>query len=52
MNKFDQEAAFISARNSSFVLESVKLQPENLLIGDKALIYAYADNFNVNENFW
>lgn len=52
MNKFDQEAASITARDSLFVLESTKLQPDNLFIGDKVLIYAHADNNNVYEQFW
>ena len=52
MEKLDQEATAISARNSSFQLDSIKLQPDNLLIGNKALIFVYSDNFNVYENFW
>lgn len=52
MNNFDREAASISTRNSSYQLDTAKLQPDNLYIGDKALIYAHAHNFNVHENFW
>jgi len=52
MEKFDQEAPLIAARDPSFQLNETELQPDNLLIGDKALIYAYPDNFKVFENFW
>ena len=50
MEKFDQEAPLIAARDPSFQLNETELQPDNLLIGDKALIYAYPDNFKVFEN--
>ena len=52
MEKLDQEATAISARDSSFQLDSTKLQPNNLFIGNKALIFVYSDNFNVYKNFW
>lgn len=52
MEKLDKEATAILARNSSFQLDPTKLQPDNLFIGNKALIFVYADNFNVYENFW
>ena len=52
MEKLDQEATAISARDSSYQLDPTKLQPDNLFIGDEGLIFAYADNFNVYENFW
>ena len=50
MEKLDQEATAISSRDSSFQLDPTKLQPDNLFIGNKALIFVYADNFNVYEN--
>ena len=52
MEKLDQESTAISVRDSSFQLDQTKLQPGNLFIGNKALIFVYADNFNVYENFW
>ena len=52
MDKFDQEAPLIAARDPSFQLNETKLEPDNLFIGDKALIFAYPDNFEVYENFW
>ena len=52
MDKFDQEAPLIAARDPSFQLNKTELQPDNLFIGDKALIYAYPDNLIVFENFW
>ena len=52
MDKFDQEAPFIAARDPSFQLNETKLEPDNLFIGDKTLIFAYPDNLEVYENFW
>ena len=52
IDKFDQEAPLIAARDPSFQLNETELQSDNLFIGDKALIYAYPDNFKVFENFW
>ena len=52
MDKFDQEATSLSARDSSYELDSAKLQPDSLSIGDKILIYAYPNNYNVFKNFW
>ena len=52
MDKFDQEAISLSARDSSYELDSAKLLPDSLFIGDKILIFAYPDNYNVFENFW
>ena len=40
------------SRDASYQLEVDKLRPENLYIGDKALVYIYAYNFNVYNNFW
>ena len=52
MDKFDQEAPLIAARDPSFMLNETELQPDSLYPGDKALIYLYPDNFEVFENFW
>ena len=52
MDKFDQEAISLSARDSSYELDSAKLSPDSLFIGEKILIFAYPDNYNVFENFW
>ena len=52
MDKFDQEATSLSARDSLYELDSAKLLPDSLFIGDKILIFAYPDNYNVFENFW
>ena len=51
-DKFDLEAPAISARDASFKLDTAKLTPDNLFIGEKALIYAYAESFNAFNNFW
>ena len=52
MDKIDQEAISLSARDSSYELDSAQLLPDSLFIGDKILIFAYPDNYNVFENFW
>ena len=52
MDKFDQEAPLIAARDPSFKLNATELNPDNLYAGDNALIYIYPDNFEVFENFW
>ena len=52
MQQFDQEAPSIMSRDKSYQLEDDKLRPQNLYIGDKALVYIYAYNYNVHNNFW
>ena len=52
MEKFEQEAPYMMSRDASYQLEDERLRPENLFIGDKALVYIYAYNFNVYNNFW
>ena len=52
MDNLDQEVISLSARDSSYELDSTELEPDNLFIGDKILIFAYPENFNVYENFW
>ena len=52
MNAFDQEAPNMAARDAFYDLQAEDLTPDNLVIGDKALIFIYAKNFNVFNNFW
>lgn len=52
MNAFDKEAPTMLARDSSYNLQDENMTPDNLFIGDKALIYIHAQNFNVFNNFW
>ena len=52
MDNLDQEVISLSARDSSYELDSTELEPDNLFIGDKILIFAYPENYNVFENFW
>ena len=40
------------ARDKSFQIDESKLMPDNLFIGEKVLIYAYAKSFDVFDNFW
>ena len=51
IEKFDQEAPLIAARDPSFKLNETELHPDNLYAGDKTLIDVYPDNFEVFENF-
>ena len=52
MNEFDKEAPKMLARDATYSLQVDNLTPDNLFVGDKALIYIHADNFNVFNNFW
>ena len=52
MNAFDKEAPKMWARDASYNLLVDNLTPDNLSVGDKALIYIHAKNFNVFNNFW
>ena len=52
MQQFDQEAPSMMSRDASYQFEDDKLRPENLYIGDKALVFIYAYNNNVYNNFW
>ena len=52
MNAFDKEAPKMLARDASYNLQVDKLTPEDFYVGNKALIYIHAKNFNVFNNFW
>ena len=52
MNAFDNEAPKMLARDASYNLQVDNLKPDNLFVGEKALIYIHAKNFNVFNNFW
>ena len=52
MNAFDKEAPKMLARDASYKLQDDNLRPDNLSVGEKALIYIHAKNFNVFNNFW
>ena len=52
MSAFVKEAPKMLARDASYNLQVDNLKPDNLTVGDKALIYIYAKNFNVFNNFW
>ena len=44
MNAFDKVAPKMLARDAFYELQADDLTPENLFIGDKALIYIHAKN--------
>jgi len=52
MKQFNQEAPSMKSRDASYQLDDVERRPENLNIGQKALVFIYAYNFNVYNNFW
>ena len=52
MNAFVKEAPKMLARDASYNLQVDNLKPDNLSVGEKALIYIHAKNFNVFNNFW
>ena len=51
MTQFDKEAPSWDPRNSDLYLNN-NLTPDNLYVGDSALIYLHATSFNVYDNFW
>ena len=52
MNAFEKEAPKMLARDASYNLQVDNLKPDNLSVGEKALIYIHAENFTVFDNFW
>lgn len=52
MSSFVEEAPKMLARDVSYNLQVDNLKPDNLSVGEKALIYIHAKNFNVFNNFW
>ena len=52
MNAFVKEAPKMLARDASYNLQVDNLKPDNLSVGEKALIYIHAKKFNVFNNFW
>ena len=52
MNAFEKEAPKMLARDASYNLQVDNLKPDNLSVGEKALIYIHAKNSNVFNNFW
>ena len=50
MDQFDQESPTLIDRNSTYRFDwdlSDSMTPENLFVGDKALIYQHPTDFNV-----
>ena len=52
MEKFTAEAPDLLSRTSSYVLENDKLIPDELHIGEKALVYIHPDEYKIYTNFW
>ena len=51
-DRFDQETQALVARDRNYILESNRLEPSELFLGEKVLIYLHANDFDVFNTFW